>query len=90
MGLFSYYQLFFKILLELCKGGSVADLMKSVKMPLNEDEIRYILKGTLKGLRDFHALSKIHRDIKVFIGRLVFYRQEIFLLAIILSQSLVI
>lgn len=44
--------------------GSVGDVMQITGAALNEDQIAYACKCTLKGLAYLHAHRKIHRDIK--------------------------
>ncbi|CAF1409787.1 unnamed protein product [Adineta steineri] len=51
------------IAMELCSGGSMQDIYH-VYGPLNELQIAYILKETLKGLDYLHKNGKMHRDIK--------------------------
>jgi len=52
------------IVMEYCGGGSAMDLYALVEEPLNEDQIAFICKETLKGLYNLHTTRKIHRDIK--------------------------
>jgi len=52
------------IVMENCDGGSVSDIIKSTRNPLNEDQISSIFKQVLKGLSYMHNNKKIHRDIK--------------------------
>ncbi|CAF3785888.1 unnamed protein product [Rotaria socialis] len=51
------------IAMELCSGGSMQDIYH-VYGPLNEVQIAYILKETLKGLDYLHRTKKMHRDVK--------------------------
>ncbi|CAF3519058.1 unnamed protein product [Rotaria sp. Silwood1] len=51
------------IAMELCSGGSMQDIYH-IYGPLNELQIAYILKETLKGLDYLHKTGKMHRDIK--------------------------
>ncbi|CAF2776461.1 unnamed protein product [Rotaria sp. Silwood2] len=51
------------IAMELCSGGSMQDIYH-VYGVLNELQIAYILKETLKGLDYLHKTGKMHRDIK--------------------------
>ncbi|KAK3708853.1 hypothetical protein QZH41_016286, partial [Actinostola sp. cb2023] len=64
-----YYGSYFKntdlwIVMEYCGAGSVSDLMKLRMKTLTEDEIKCVMKYTLKGLEYLHLRRKIHRDIK--------------------------
>ncbi|ELP90176.1 hypothetical protein EIN_406400 [Entamoeba invadens IP1] len=52
------------ILMDLCAVGSVKDLMKKTMENLNEDQMRYVLNETLKGLVYLHSIKIIHHDIK--------------------------
>ncbi|XP_037031784.1 mitogen-activated protein kinase kinase kinase kinase 5 isoform X12 [Bradysia coprophila] len=51
------------ICMEYCGGGSLQDIYQ-VTGPLNEQQISYMCKETLKGLQYLHSMSKMHRDIK--------------------------
>ncbi|CAF1062813.1 unnamed protein product [Rotaria sordida] len=51
------------IAMELCSGGSMQDIYHAYGS-LNELQIAYILKETLKGLDYLHKTGKMHRDIK--------------------------
>jgi serine/threonine protein kinase len=53
-----------KIIMEYCGSGSVADVMKITESLLNEEQISYVIKGTLLGLAYLHKERKIHRDVK--------------------------
>ncbi|CAI5455927.1 unnamed protein product [Caenorhabditis angaria] len=64
-----YYGSYFKnsdlwIVMEYCGAGSVSDIMRARRKPLNEGEISAVLRDTIKGLQYLHDLKKIHRDIK--------------------------
>eukprot|EP01098_Paradermamoeba_levis_P012581 TRINITY_DN5538_c0_g2_i5.p1 TRINITY_DN5538_c0_g2~~TRINITY_DN5538_c0_g2_i5.p1 ORF type:complete len:475 (+),score=107.02 TRINITY_DN5538_c0_g2_i5:130-1554(+) len=50
------------ILMELCSGGSVLDLME--KRPLTEDQISFLIYCTLEGLKYLHDSDFVHRDLK--------------------------
>lgn len=50
--------------MEYCGAGSVCDLMKITESLLNEDQIAYVIKESLKGLQYLHKERKIHRDVK--------------------------
>ncbi|XP_072471812.1 myosin-IIIb [Notamacropus eugenii] len=55
------------LVLELCNGGSVSDLVKGLLkcgQRLDEDVISYILYGALLGLQHLHNNRIIHRDVK--------------------------
>ncbi|KAG9329823.1 hypothetical protein JZ751_028932 [Albula glossodonta] len=55
------------LVLELCNGGSVTDLIKGLLMRgqrLEEALISYILYGALLGLQHLHNNRIIHRDVK--------------------------
>ncbi|XP_078537714.1 myosin-IIIb [Lissotriton helveticus] len=55
------------LVLELCNGGSVTDLVKSMlksAQRLDEAIISYILYGALLGLQHLHNNRIIHRDVK--------------------------
>ncbi|XP_043085593.1 myosin-IIIb-like isoform X1 [Puntigrus tetrazona] len=55
------------LVLELCNGGSVTDLIKGLLMRgkrLEEPVISYILYGALLGLQHLHNNRIIHRDVK--------------------------
>ncbi|CAH2305733.1 myosin-IIIb isoform X1 [Pelobates cultripes] len=55
------------LVLELCNGGSVTDLVKSILncgRHLDEAIISYILYGALLGLQHLHNNRIIHRDVK--------------------------
>nr|KAF6337112.1 myosin IIIB [Myotis myotis] len=55
------------LVLELCNGGSVTELVKGLLMfgqRLDEAVISYILYGALLGLQHLHSNRIIHRDVK--------------------------
>ncbi|XP_029140557.1 myosin-IIIb, partial [Protobothrops mucrosquamatus] len=55
------------LVLELCNGGSVTDLVKGLlknAQKLDEAIISYILRGALLGLQHLHNNRIIHRDVK--------------------------
>ncbi|GAB0097187.1 mitogen-activated protein kinase kinase kinase kinase 5 [Sergentomyia squamirostris] len=51
------------ICMEYCGGGSLQDIY-NVTGPLNEQQIAYMCRETLKGLAYLHSRGKMHRDIK--------------------------
>lgn len=56
------------LVMELCKNGSVTDLVKSLKKKgknLDELMIAHILKETVKALQHLHHNHVMHRDVKV-------------------------
>ena len=66
-----YYTTFFHqehtelwICMEYCGAGSVSDILKLRKEPLNETQIAAILNDILKGLEYLHVRRRIHRDVK--------------------------
>eukprot|EP00043_Microstomoeca_roanoka_P017206 m.178854 g.178854 ORF g.178854 m.178854 type:complete len:866 (-) comp16598_c2_seq1:1789-4386(-) len=64
-----YFGSYFKrsdlwIVMEYCGGGSVADIMRLRRCPMEEAHIQIIAGDILKGLSYLHAQRKIHRDIK--------------------------
>jgi len=50
--------------MELCDGGSAADIYQDTEHHLAEDEIQLICRESLKGLAYLHSVGFIHRDIK--------------------------
>ena len=50
--------------MEYCGAGSVSDILKLRKEPLNETQIAAILNDILKGLEYLHVRRRIHRDVK--------------------------
>ncbi|XP_044183508.1 myosin-IIIb-like isoform X2 [Acropora millepora] len=55
------------LVMELCRGGSVTNLVKSLRKKgkyLDEDLIAFILYETLKGIEHLHRNFVMHRDIK--------------------------
>ena len=53
------------IVLELCDGGSLSDVLKARDEPgLGEQQIAAVVASALKGLAFLHDNRKIHRDIK--------------------------
>ncbi|CAH1790870.1 unnamed protein product [Owenia fusiformis] len=51
------------IAMEYCGGGSLQDIYHMTG-PLNEPQIAFICRETLKGLEYLHSKGKMHRDIK--------------------------
>ena len=65
----NYYDWFFDggqlwIVMEYCDGGSLSDIMRVLKRPLNEMELCSVMHGVLKSLVFVHSKNRIHRDIK--------------------------
>ncbi|KAG0376133.1 Serine/threonine-protein kinase 25 [Mortierella sp. AD032] len=52
------------IVLELCSGGSVADLIRLSDGPMTESEIGWIMGQILLGLAYLHGKDHVHGDIK--------------------------
>ena len=52
------------IAMELCDGGSAADIYQDIGSPLSEPAIALICREAIKGLRYMHAAGYLHRDIK--------------------------
>eukprot|EP00005_Dracoamoeba_jomungandri_P001028 CAMPEP_0174255894 /NCGR_PEP_ID=MMETSP0439-20130205/5176_1 /TAXON_ID=0 /ORGANISM="Stereomyxa ramosa, Strain Chinc5" /LENGTH=659 /DNA_ID=CAMNT_0015338267 /DNA_START=187 /DNA_END=2166 /DNA_ORIENTATION=- len=52
------------ILMDHCKFGSVADVIRCNRIPLNEEQIGVVIKDVLKGLIYLHQMEVVHRDIK--------------------------
>jgi serine/threonine protein kinase len=52
------------IVMELCSGGSLNDLMKLAKSTLNEEQIAVCVRDILTALAYLHDNNRIHRDIK--------------------------
>ncbi len=55
--------------MELCSGGSVTDLLESMRRKsnvqhLNEEEIAYILSEVCNALVYLHGHCRLHRDVK--------------------------
>jgi serine/threonine protein kinase len=51
------------ICMEYCSGGSLQDIYHMVG-PLNELQIAFVCRETLKGLQYLHEKNQIHRDVK--------------------------
>ncbi|KRY67865.1 Mitogen-activated protein kinase kinase kinase kinase 5 [Trichinella pseudospiralis] len=51
------------IVMEYCSGGSLQDIYHMTG-PLQELQIAFVCRETLKGLQYLHSMGKIHRDIK--------------------------
>ena len=47
--------------MEYCGGGSLSDLTMKGRVPLKEDEIRYVISEVLIGVAYLHENNKIHR-----------------------------
>ena len=52
------------VLTELCRCGSVRDIMRRTLETLNEAQLAFVAAETLKGLCYLHALRIVHHDIK--------------------------
>ena len=52
------------LLMELCDGGSVKDLLVQSTEPLKERHIAHILRCTLLALQYLHSMQLVHRDVK--------------------------
>ena len=52
------------IVMEYCGGGSAVDLLQATGAGLAENQIRYVLRETVEGLKYLHSIGKLHRDIK--------------------------
>ncbi|EFA85850.1 putative protein serine/threonine kinase [Heterostelium album PN500] len=52
------------ILMDFCSLGSIRDIIESTEKTLNESQISFVVKNTLKGLIYLHNQNIIHRDIK--------------------------
>jgi serine/threonine protein kinase len=50
--------------MEFCDAGSLLDLLKRVREPMNEEHIGYVLRCTLMALAYLHSQKIIHRDVK--------------------------
>lgn len=55
---------FSKILMDYCGVGSVKDVAKATGENLEEEQCRYVVQGTLKGLAYMHNMGILHLDIK--------------------------
>jgi serine/threonine protein kinase len=65
----NYYCWFFNegclwLVMEFCDGGSLSDVMSTLKRPLDETELSAVLQGVLRSLDYVHSLNRVHRDIK--------------------------
>jgi serine/threonine protein kinase len=60
------------ILLELCEGRSLADIMRERRGSFSEEEISAILRQVLEGLCYLHKRGIVHRDIKA--SNLLYHR----------------
>jgi serine/threonine protein kinase len=52
------------IIMEYCGAGSIADVCDIVQQGLKEEQIKYVIRETLKGVLYLHEHKKLHRDIK--------------------------
>lgn len=54
----------FCIIMELCNGGNLQDVIESQNRPFTEDELIPIMLGVLDGLAYAHSKGFVHRDLK--------------------------
>eukprot|EP01122_Echinamoeba_exundans_P000300 TRINITY_DN10274_c0_g1_i1.p1 TRINITY_DN10274_c0_g1~~TRINITY_DN10274_c0_g1_i1.p1 ORF type:complete len:684 (+),score=171.91 TRINITY_DN10274_c0_g1_i1:66-2117(+) len=52
------------ILMDYCGLGSIKDMMKTTMETLNERQVAYIMRETLRGLTYLHAMKILHLDVK--------------------------
>jgi len=52
------------ILMDFCAYGSLADVMKIIQRPFNEEELLSLVVPVIKGLAYLHSFNIIHRDFK--------------------------
>lgn len=52
------------VVMELCELGSISDMIRKLRSPLDESVIRVITREVLLGLKFLHGDKKIHRDVK--------------------------
>lgn len=52
------------LVMEYCDGGSLREIVDTLKRPLTEPEISAVSRGILESLIYVHSLNRIHRDIK--------------------------
>lgn len=52
------------IVLELCSYGTLSKFLKSKKITINEDHIKYLFSKIIYGLKYIHSQKIIHRDLK--------------------------
>ncbi|GAM24627.1 hypothetical protein SAMD00019534_078020 [Acytostelium subglobosum LB1] len=52
------------IAMECCGGGSITEIYQELSTPLNESQIAYVCRETLKGMEYLHNNGIIHRDLK--------------------------
>ena len=50
--------------MEFCQAGSVKDIIRTMKKPLDEQAISALMYSVLNGLDYLHSNKMIHRDIK--------------------------
>lgn len=53
------------VVMELCRGGTVEDILKDRPMPFSEAEARHMFCQMLRGIQYLHTQSIAHRDIKL-------------------------
>jgi len=53
------------VVMELCRGGAVEDILKDRPMPFSEAEALHMFCQMMRGIQYLHAQSVAHRDIKL-------------------------
>lgn len=51
--------------MKYCRGGTLYNYLLERNNVIDLDEIKYIMKKLLKGLKHLHKLGIIHRDLKL-------------------------
>jgi serine/threonine protein kinase len=52
------------VMMELATGGSLRDIMETIELTYEEDQIAYVCRATLEALAYLHSKHIIHRDCK--------------------------